>query len=335
MEQTILSVKNLTVDLEVGREKLRVLHEINFDIFPGEIVGLVGESGSGKSVTASAIMQLLPGGSEAISGSILFNGEELTQKTEAEMRAIRGKKITMIFQEPMTSLNPVFTIGYQFIDILRAHQSFTKQQAVRHALDMLKAVHISDPERILKSYPYELSGGMRQRVMIAMAQSCSPVLLIADEPTTALDVTIQAQILRLLQAAAKNSGSSAIFISHDLGVISQLCQRVIVMYAGEIVEGGPVETILKEPGHPYTQALLHSIPDFTTKAQQLRAIPGTVPSARSTLLGCRFHPRCSLRQEICTRQSPKTLFLSKEHSLRCWNRVKEEQEHAAITAKKC
>lgn len=320
MKQTILSINNLTVDLPVGREKLRVLHGISFDVFAGEIVGLVGESGSGKSVTASAIMQLLPGGAKAISGgSIQFNGEDLVQKSEKGMRAIRGQEIAMIFQEPMTSLNPVFTIGYQFVDILRAHRPGTKKDALEHALAMLKAVRIPDPERVLTSYPYELSGGMRQRVMIAMAQSCSPQLLIADEPTTALDVTIQAEILRLLQAAVQTTGSAAIFISHDLGVVSQLCQRVIVMYAGEIVECGQVDTILQDPRHPYTQALLHSIPDFSTAAGQLCAIPGSVPGPRSAVAGCRFHPRCAVSQDICYQESPKTTLLASGHRVRCWN----------------
>jgi oligopeptide/dipeptide ABC transporter ATP-binding protein len=336
MEQTILSVKDLTVDLTVGRQKRRVLHGVSFDVYPGEIVGLVGESGSGKSVTASAIMQLLPGGVKAISGgSIVFCGQDLTQKTSAEMQALRGKDIAMIFQEPMTSLNPVFTIGQQFMDILRTHQSFTKQQATQHALAMLKAVHIQEPERILKSYPYELSGGMRQRVMIAMAQSCSPALLIADEPTTALDVTIQAQILRLLRDATKNSRSSAIFISHDLGVVSQICQRVAVMYAGEIVEFGLVNDILQAPQHPYTKALLSSIPDFTTQAQQLSAIPGTVPDTHNFLQGCRFHPRCILQQEVCTKQSPGISILQGGHIVRCWHLSKEERNHADTITTRC
>jgi peptide/nickel transport system ATP-binding protein len=325
MKQTILSVKNLTVDLTVGRETIRVLHGISFDVYPGEIVGLVGESGSGKSVTAAAIMQLLPGGRKAISdGSIVFCGQELTEKTPDEMQAICGKDISMIFQEPMTSLNPVFTIGQQFIDIIRTHQSLSKHQASEHALAMLRTVHIPDPQRVMKSYPYELSGGMRQRVMIAMAQSCSPALLIADEPTTALDVTIQAQILRLLRSAAQNSKSSAIFISHDLGVVSQLCQRVAVMYAGEIVEFGRVEAILQNPQHPYTKALLHSIPNFTTASGQLAAIPGTVPDVRTLLQGCRFHPRCALRQAICTEKSPEISLLPGDHSVRCWNLSKGE-----------
>ena len=235
MQQTVLSIHDLTVELTVSETKVRILDGISFDVYAGEIVGLVGESGSGKSVTAAAIMQLLPGGAKAITGGgVRLCGQELTAKTPAEMQAIRGKDISMIFQEPMTSLNPVFTIGCQFIDVIRTHQVMSNQAAAKHAASMLTAVHIADPERILRSYPHELSGGMRQRVMIAIALSCSPALLIADEPTTALDVTIQAEILRLLREAAKQTGSAVIFISHDLGVVSQLCSRVAVMYAGKL-----------------------------------------------------------------------------------------------------
>lgn len=324
MKETILTIENLTVDLLSGGEIRRILHGISFDVFPGEILGLVGESGSGKSVTAAAIMQLLPGGNKAISGGrIVFKGQDLVNKTPAQMQAIRGKEMAMIFQEPMTSLNPVFTIETQFVDIIRTHNSMTKNKAVQHALNMLKAVHIPDPERTFNSYPYELSGGMRQRVMIAMAQSCSPLLLIADEPTTALDVTIQAQILRLLRSAARNSQSSTIFISHDLGVISQLCQRVAVMYAGEIVECGKVETILQDPKHPYTKALLHSIPDFSTKSRTLTAIPGTVPDVRAIVNGCRFHPRCAEHQEVCSNRKPAPVTLQENHHINCWNVSKE------------
>lgn len=324
MKETILSIENLTVELPAGGERRRVLHGISFEVYAGEILGLVGESGSGKSVTASAVMQLLPGGSKAVTGGkILFKGKDLLCRTPAEMQTIRGKEIAMIFQEPMTSLNPVFTIGTQFVDIIRTHQAVDIKSAAAHALNMLKAVHISDPQRTLKSYPYELSGGMRQRVMIAMAQSCSPSLLIADEPTTALDVTIQAQILRLLRTSARSSGSSAIFISHDLGVISQLCQRVAVMYAGEIVEFGPVDVILQDPKHPYTKALLTSIPDFRTQSRTLTAIPGTVPGIRTVINGCRFHPRCAERQAVCEEQKPEAVLLPQNHRIHCWQLLKE------------
>ncbi|CUH95810.1 putative peptide ABC transporter ATP-binding protein y4tR [Propionispora sp. 2/2-37] len=332
MEQTLLSVQKLTVDLTVGKEKVRVLHGVSFDVCPGEIIGLVGESGSGKSVTASAVMQLLPGGAGAVSGGkIIFNGQDLLKKSPEEMQGIRGKDISMIFQEPMTSLNPVLTIGRQFIDVIRAHQSRDQKEATLRACEMLKAVHITDPERIFKSYPYELSGGMRQRVMIAIALSCSPSLLIADEPTTALDVTIQAQILRLLREATQVSGSAVIFISHDLGVVSQICRRVAVMYAGEIVEYGLVQEILQYPRHPYTQALLKAIPDFTTKPHQLSAIPGTVPNIRQLLTGCRFHPRCPVKQDICMQKSPQGCILTGNHLVRCWVTTGEVRNNAAIT----
>ncbi|MDU2065447.1 MAG: ABC transporter ATP-binding protein [Sporomusaceae bacterium] len=324
MAETILELRNVVVDLPVGKEVRRILHSISFTVQKGEILGLVGESGSGKSVTASAILQLLPGGSKAIqSGKIYFKGQDITQNSPEAMRNLRGKEIAMIFQEPMTSLNPVFTIGRQFTDMLRTHQPLSAAAALKHAAFMLQSVQIPEPERILKSYPYELSGGMRQRVMIAMAQACAPALLIADEPTTALDVTIQAQILRLFRAAAAESGASAIFISHDLGVVSQLCQRVAVMYAGEIVEVGPVDAILKAPKHPYTQALLHSIPDFQTERGALQAIPGSVPDLRSPLAGCPFTPRCEQAQPLCQTAKPDSCQVDASHQVSCWNYAKE------------
>ncbi|SMC32365.1 ABC transporter ATP-binding protein [Sporomusa malonica] len=336
MENSVLSICDLAVDLTIGREKARVLHEVSLTVTGGEILGLVGESGSGKSITAAAIMQLLPGGKAAITGgSISFRGQELTRKTPAEMRKIRGKEMAMIFQEPMTSLNPVFTIGRQLTDVIMTHQDMSKRQAEAHATAMLEAVHIREPERILRSYPHELSGGMRQRVMIAIALSCSPALLIADEPTTALDVTIQAQILRLLQEAVKQTGAAVIFISHDLGVVSQICDRVAVMYAGEVVECGGTAQLLHTPRHPYTQALLAAIPDFSTMAGQLSAIPGTVPDVRSILPGCRFQPRCSCTQDICTGKKPENITVRAGHTVRCWLVAEEEAGDAAVAKTGC
>ncbi len=325
MEQPILSVENLTVELPSGRGTAKILHGISFDVKAGEIVGLVGESGSGKSVTALALLQLLPGGAKAITGgSIRLCNQELTSIKPKEFEQLRGKDLSMIFQEPMTSLNPVFTIGRQLVDVILAHRPITKIEATGHALIMLEQVRITDPERVFGSYPHELSGGMRQRVMIAAALSCSPSLLIADEPTTALDVTIQAQILDLLRDITKLTGTSVLFITHDLGVVSRLCSRVAVMYAGEIVEMGKVQQLLSSPRHPYSKALLAAIPCFAGNSQKLVPIPGTVPDVRQTLAGCHFHSRCPKRRNICFEQKPKCLSITPEHQVRCWYNAGEE-----------
>ncbi|HWR40007.1 MAG TPA: ABC transporter ATP-binding protein [Patescibacteria group bacterium] len=331
--EPILSVRNLTVDLAVRRELRRILYDVSLDVYPGEIVGLVGESGSGKSVTAAAIMQLLPGGAKAITGgSVTFQGQDLTRVTPKTMREIRGRDISMIFQEPMTSLNPVFTVESQFVDVARTHQKLSSAAARQRALELLQAVRISDPARVLNCYPHELSGGMRQRVMIAMAQSCSPALLIADEPTTALDVTIQAQILRLLQAAAREKQTAVLLISHDLGVVSQLCRRVAVMYAGEIVECGLTDDILQAPRHPYTRALLKSVPDFGTPAGQLTSIDGTVPDAGAVMPGCRFQPRCPEAYAHCLLKAPEPVWLAGNHNVRCCRLAGEEVLHDGCAA---
>lgn len=318
MEQSILAVNGLKVELPAGRGTAGILHGVSFTIKPGEILGLVGESGSGKSVTALAIMQLLPGGAKAVTGgSILLSGQELTHKTPAEMQSIRGQEVSMIFQEPMTSLNPVFTVKQQLVDVIMAHQPLTAAEAVQHALTMLQRVRIADPGRIAASYPHELSGGMRQRVMIAAALACSPALLIADEPTTALDVTIQAQILDLLREAADNTRTAVLFITHDLGVVARLCSQAAVMYAGEIVEIGPVEQILHSPRHPYTQALLAAIPSFTGSKQRLLPIAGTVPTASELPAGCHFYARCPKRHSSCEKQKSALYTIAPEHQVYC------------------
>ena len=316
---TLLSVSNLTVEFPIKHKKTRVLHGISFDLYKGEILGLVGESGSGKSITASSIMRILPGGKNSIaSGSIVFNGEDLTQKSDDDMRKIRGREIAMIFQEPMTSLNPVFTVETQITDVIITHQKMTKKEACEHALKMLKSVHIRDAEGVLKCYPYELSGGMRQRVMIAMALSCKPYLLIADEPTTALDVTVQAQILRLLKEAAEDTGSSVIFITHDLGVISQICDRFAVMYAGEIVECARTQDLLTTPFHPYTKALIDVIPDFSTSVEHLKPIAGSVPDVGEIIEGCRYKTRCPQKMAKCETQNPSLKNITQDHIVACW-----------------
>ena len=319
--ENILNIKNLSVSLTGKRGAVPILHDISLEVEEGHILGLVGESGSGKSMTAFAITQLLPGGRNSIvGGSINFCGQELTEKTEKEMAKFRGKEIAMIFQEPMTCLNPVFTVGRQMTDVIMTHQQVKHENATKKALEMLEKVHIRNAERVLKCYPYELSGGMRQRVMIAIALSCSPKLLIADEPTTALDVTIQAQIIFLIKDACKASGTGVVFISHDLGVVSQLCDKIAVMYAGQIVEMGMAGDVLMDPQHPYTKALLSSIPRFTPKENeedQLYAIPGMVPDPLEIIPGCRFAPRCPYVLDICRQEAPPLKELEEGHSLHC------------------
>ena len=319
--ENILNIKNLSVSLAGKRGTVPILHDISLEVEEGHILGLVGESGSGKSMTAFAITQLLPGGRNSIvGGSINFCGQELTEKTEKEMAKFRGKEIAMIFQEPMTCLNPVFTVGRQMTDVIMTHQQVKHENATKKALEMLEKVHIRNAERVLKCYPYELSGGMRQRVMIAIALSCSPKLLIADEPTTALDVTIQAQIIFLIKDACKASGTGVVFISHDLGVVSQLCDKIAVMYAGQIVEMGMAGDVLMDPPHPYTKALLSSIPRFTPKENeedQLYAIPGMVPDPLEIIPGCRFAPRCPYVLDICRQEAPPLKELEEGHSLHC------------------
>ena len=319
--ENILNIKNLSVSLTGKRGTVPILHDISLEVKEGHILGLVGESGSGKSMTAFAITQLLPGGRNSIvGGSINFCGQELTEKTETELAKFRGKEIAMIFQEPMTCLNPVFTVGRQMTDVIMTHQQVKHENATKKALEMLEKVHIRNAERVLKCYPYELSGGMRQRVMIAIALSCSPKLLIADEPTTALDVTIQAQIIFLIKDACKASGTGVVFISHDLGVVSQLCDKIAVMYAGQIVEMGMAGDVLMDPQHPYTKALLSSIPRFTPKENeedQLYAIPGMVPDPLEIIPGCRFAPRCPYVLDICRQEAPPLKELEEGHSLHC------------------
>lgn len=324
----ILSIKNLSVSLAGKKGIIPILHDVSLDIAAGNILGLVGESGSGKSMTAFSITQLLPGGRASIvGGSINFCGQELLEKTEAEMTKFRGKEIAMIFQEPMTCLNPVFTIGRQMRDVITTHQKKNSQEALQQAAEMLKKVHITDAARVLKCYPYELSGGMRQRVMIAIALSCSPKLLIADEPTTALDVTIQAQIIFLIKEACKAMGTGVVFISHDLGVVSQLCDTIAVMYSGQIVELGSTDEVLSQPHHPYTKALLASIPSFTKQKEgqgRLASISGMVPDPTEIIKGCRFAPRCPYAMDICHKQPPQQYFLTKGHSLHCHLQKEEE-----------
>ncbi len=308
-----LHVDGLAVSIDTPHGIIKPADGLTFDIGAGETLAIVGESGSGKSITASAIMGLLPPGAHVSAGRIVFDGVDLTRLDEAELRRLRGRRIAMIFQEPMTSLNPVHTAGAQVIEAIRAHRPMSAKAARAEALALFRRVGIADPERRLDAYPHELSGGMRQRVMIAIAVANRPQLLIADEPTTALDVTVQAQILSLLADLAREDGLSLIFITHNLGVVSQIANRVLVMYAGRIVESGPVARVLTAPGHPYTRALLAAVPDGATPPA---AIPGAVPPLTALPEGCRFRPRCVSAGPECV--APQTLrTLAAEHQVAC------------------
>ena len=292
---------------------------MSFDIKKGEIVGLVGESGCGKSVTSLSIMQLLkdtPG--KITNGEVIFQGHNLLDASKKEMLDIRGDKMSMIFQEPMSSLNPSMRIDKQMIEGIRLHTPLTKAEARKKAADILSQVGIPDPQRVLKNYPHQLSGGMSQRVMIAMAMSCEPDLLIADEPTTALDVTIQAQILELMKKIQQDKGMSILLITHDLGVVAEMCSRVIVMYAGKIVEEAPVEILFANPTHPYTQGLIASVPKLGSGVKVLPSIPGSVPDLSAMPKGCRFAPRCKYATEKCHQEQPELLSVGEKQKCRCW-----------------
>jgi len=311
----ILSIENLYVNFRTLWGDAKVLDNVNLKIYEGEIFGLVGETGCGKSVTAMSILRLLPSTAE-ISGRIIFKGEDLLKKSEEEMRKIRGKEITMVFQDPMTSLNPLFKIKDQMVDIITAHEKQSKDEALSLAKRLLTLVGLPDPERVLNSYPHELSGGMRQRVMIAMALSLNPSLLIADEPTTALDVTIQKQILDLILDLKERYKFSVLLITHDLGIVAEVCDRVGVMYAGNIVEVADTKELFENPLHPYTQGLLSTVPDPRRK-KPLRPLKGSVPSLLNPPSGCRFHPRCDRMCDICTNQKPELIEYSKGHFVAC------------------
>lgn len=301
----ILEVKDLRTYFTSSGIEIPAVDGVSFHIDKGETLCLVGESGSGKSVTSLSIMRLIatpPGKYE--SGEILFYGEDLLKKSEGEMRGIRGNSISMIYQEPMTSLNPVFTIGMQIMESLMLHKKLTRKQAKQETINILSLVGVPDPQQRISEYPHQLSGGMRQRVMIAMALCCEPELLIADEPTTALDVTIQAQILELMIKLKNELGMAILFITHDMGVVAEIAQRVIIMYGGKIVEEGKVEDIFNNPLHPYTIGLLSCIPRIESKKKKLNIISGSVPSPDKYPNGCRFYPRCEYTKEICTKIEP-------------------------------
>ncbi|MEH7547259.1 MULTISPECIES: ABC transporter ATP-binding protein [Bacillaceae] len=322
----ILQIKNLKVSFQSGRTLLPAVDGISFNLSEGEILGIVGESGSGKSVTSLATMGLIPSPPGKIEdGHIIFERRDLINISEKEWRKVRGNQISMIFQEPMTSLNPLFTIGNQVMEAIKLHTNLSKREALARGIELLRLVGIPRAEGILKEYPHQLSGGMRQRIMIAMAMACNPKVLIADEPTTALDVTIQAQILALMKDLNKKTNTSIILITHDLGVVAEICERVIVMYSGQIVEQGDVRTILKNPQHPYTKGLLKSVPELRGKKERLYSIPGTVPAPGTIQNGCRFAPRCSEAFGKCHEEEPQLLNLeNEEHEVRCFLHILKE-----------
>lgn len=314
MSDKLLDVRNLSIAFKSDQRALRVVSDISFDIGKAEIFGLVGESGSGKSMTALSILRILPVNAFA-EGNILFKDRDLLTLGEDEMRRTRGKDISIIFQEPMTSLNPVLTVGYQVAEALRAHFDISKSDAMGNAVELLRSVRISSPETRIRDYPHQLSGGMRQRVMIAMAIACNPALLIADEPTTALDVTIQAQILDLLQGLRKERDMAVLLITHDLSIIAEQAERVSVMYAGRIMELAPVEELFRNTLHPYTIGLLESLPD--KKGVPLKPISGFVPSPDLYPEGCKFSDRCPSVSVACTAAEPELVEVSKGHLVRC------------------
>lgn len=332
MREKLLEVNQLVTEFKTERGSFRVVDRISFDIERSQIVGLVGESGSGKSITSLSILGLIKPPGRITDGSIRLNGEELIGKPAKELRRIRGKKIAMIFQEPMTSLNPVLSIGDQITETIRLHDGISRKNAVQRAIDMLKTVGIPMPETRLKQYPHQLSGGMRQRVMIVMSLCCNPELLIADEPTTALDVTIQAQILDLLKMLNRKKAMGVLLVTHDLGVVSETCERVIVMYAGQIVEQGAVGDIFTTPLHPYTEALLKSIPTIGGSRDRLYSIPGSVPQLHEMPRGCRFQPRCLYADNRCVEQAPILTDVGNGRSVSCLNYGQLAQQGSVITS---
>ncbi len=313
---SLLKVENLKIEFTTDRAKILAVDGINISLDQGKTLGLVGESGCGKSVTALAVMGLLPGHA-AVTGKILYNDRNLLELKNSEMNKIRGNQISMIFQEPMTSLNPVFSIEYQLAEVLKMHKKNKSSSTRQKIIELLRLVGIPNPERRMKDFPHRLSGGMRQRVMIAMALACEPDILIADEPTTALDVTIQAQILQLMNNLQDRFSTSLLVITHDLGVIAQIAHQVVVMYAGHVMEYAPVRELFADPLHPYTKGLLKTIPQIAKKQKRLEEIKGTVPHMSNVPPGCRFNDRCTDRMPRCVQKTPPVIDLN-GRTVRCW-----------------
>lgn len=317
--ETVLEIKDLCVEFNTMEGTVKAVDHLSYTLHKGEKLGIVGESGSGKSVSSLSMMKLIPNPPGRIThGEILYHGQDLVLKSEREMQKIRGNEISMIFQEPMTSLNPIIKCGKQIAESLELHRGLKKKEAMEEAVRMMKAVGIANPEARAHEYPHQMSGGMRQRVMIAMALACRPQILIADEPTTALDVTIQAQILDLIRDLNESMGTSVVFITHDLGVVSELCDTVIVMYTGHIVEQAPANELFESPKHPYTKGLLSAIPRITKEREPLSTIEGMVPNPTERLTGCSFAPRCPYAAERCRQEAPDMAELGGGRQVRCW-----------------
>jgi len=322
MSDSLLEIRNLHTHFFTDRGTVPAVDGIDLHVRKGEIVGVVGESGCGKSVMSLSVMGLIPKPpGRIVDGSITFKGENLVEATDRRMQEVRGNEIAMIFQEPMTSLNPVFTNGNQIGETVRLHRGLSRKEARAHTIDMLRKVGIPRPEAVVDEYPHQLSGGMRQRVMIAMAMSCDPELLIADEPTTALDVTIQAQILDLMRKLNDETGAAILMITHDLGVVSEVCDRIVVMYAGKVVEEGGTRALLKNPQHPYTRGLIQSVPRMDERRNRLFSIPGNVPSPGEMGTGCRFAPRCEFATDRCREAMPELVAIEAQHRSRCWQHM--------------
>ncbi len=322
----LLEVKDLHTSFFTPVGEVKAVNGVSFNLDHGKVLGIVGESGSGKSVTAYSVMQILEKTGKIVSGSIKIDGQELVGAGEKVMKTVRGNKISIIFQDPMTSLNPTYTIGHQLMEAILLHTNRNKKQAYDRAVEMLRLVNVNEPEKRMKQYPYEFSGGMRQRVMFAMALACEPDILIADEPTTALDVTIQAQILELMQSLQKELGMAIIMITHDLGVVAQMCDEVIVMYAGSICEQGTADEIFYNPKHEYTKGLMRSIPSVDNQGEKLEPITGTPIDLLNMPKGCPFAPRCDAAMKICLRERCQRMEINADHAAACWMNVKEAMQ---------
>ena len=326
MSENILSVQNLHTSFHTDKGEVKAVNGVTFNLEKGKILGIVGESGSGKSVTAYSIMRILEKNGRITEGKILYKGQDIAEFSEKQMREFRGKCCSIIFQDPMTSLNPVFTVGNQLREAIELHTDRKGKEAEARAIEMLTLVCVNEPEKRVKQYPYELSGGMRQRVMIAMALACEPDILIADEPTTALDVTIQAQILELMQSLQKKLGMAIIMVTHDLGVIADMCDEIIVMYGGRVCERGTAEDIFYRPHHEYTKGLLRSIPNVDRIGEKLIPIPGTPINLLNMPKGCAFCPRCEEAMKICIEEQPPEMQMPDGHFASCWLNVKAAME---------